>query len=552
MPRNTQNSPASPELWVWQWANLHNSEGVAAAIAAIDTAAAAGYNGVAFWDVGAQMINVPKWVDPQGDFLKIPVQYAESKGMKVSVGVAPFGYSNEVLESEPDLAEAQRVLGSPFEVSGDGRSLKMTGSPVEVRDAGFEDGESWLRKRDPGTSIDRAVAHGGRSSAAIHDAPGDARFVQALKLTPWRQYHLRVFVKTKDFHGESPAALVLDSGNTDEVRLTSSVEMKPTQDWTELNAAFNSQDSTSALLYLGAWGGSRGSAWFDDVEVNETAMVHLIRRDGAPFRVYDPRNGTTFEEGKDYAPVALAKPLGVPFGSYQDPPEIALPATTALKPGERVAIDSYSAQPIVPPTEFGMCLTAAGVQKYMAENAERLTAALPASTGFFMQYDEMRNLNSCASCRAKGMTAGELLAWHVGETIQLYRARRPDARMYVWSDMFDPFHNAHDHYFLAEGSLAGSWKGLPADVIVMNWNPEKLKQSYGWFGGMNSRQRVAYRQIISGSDDGVTAAARLKSAAGVPGIIGVMYTTWGPDYSRLKDFAGAVKGAWAGYLASLH
>ncbi len=33
-------------------------------------------------------------------------------------------------------------------------------------------------------------------------------------------------------------------------------------------------------------------------------------------------------------------------------------------------------------------------------------------------YDEIRQMNSCASCRAKNMTAGQLLAWSVGRDCQ--------------------------------------------------------------------------------------------------------------------------------------
>lgn len=34
---------------------------------------------------------------------------------------------------------------------------------------------------------------------------------------------------------------------------------------------------------------------------------------------------------------------------------------------------------------------------------------------------------------------------------------------------FDPMHNAVDHYFAVNGTLAGSWKGLDKDVGIVNW-----------------------------------------------------------------------------------
>ena len=35
----------------------------------------------------------------------------------------------------------------------------------------------------------------------------------------------------------------------------------------------------------------------------------------------------------------------------------------------------------------------------------------------------------------------------------------PGAEVVVWSDMFDPFHNAVNDYYLVNGTLDGSWEG---------------------------------------------------------------------------------------------
>jgi hypothetical protein len=43
----------------------------------------------------------------------------------------------------------------------------------------------------------------------------------------------------------------------------------------------------------------------------------------------------------------------------------------------------------------------------------------------------------------------------------------------------------------------------------------------------------------------------LREAGGIPGVIGMMYTTYADDYSQLQNFAAGAKAGWAGYLASL-
>jgi hypothetical protein len=121
--------------------------------------------------------------------------------------------------------------------------------------------------------------------------------------------------------------------------------------------------------------------------------------------------------------------------------------------------------------------------------------------------------------------------------------------------MFDPNMNAVDNYYLVEGDLTGSWTGLPADVILMNWNLSALNTSAAWFAGLNPQQPVAHQQVIAGyydSGNGATSATtELAQVSGVPGVIGLMYTTWQDDYSQLGAFAGAVRAGWNTYLASL-
>ena len=56
--------------------------------------------------------------------------------------------------------------------------------------------------------------------------------------------------------------------------------------------------------------------------------------------------------------------------------------------------------------------------------------------------------------------------------------------------MFDPNENAQPKYFMVNGSLTGSWRGLTPDTIVMTWD-----------GGAKALQYFAdrgFRQIIAG------------------------------------------------------
>ena len=97
--------------------------------------------------------------------------------------------------------------------------------------------------------------------------------------------------------------------------------------------------------------------------------------------------------------------------------------------------------------------------------------------------------------------------------------------------------------------------GRSFGVTIMNWNLGNLTNSLTWFSGLNSQQPINYRQIIAGyydSGDGAASAAQeLQQAAGIPGVMGLMYTTWVLDYSQLQAFAASAKSNWANYLASV-
>jgi hypothetical protein len=91
-------------------------------------------------------------------------------------------------------------------------------------------------------------------------------------------------------------------------------------------------------------------------------------------------------------------------------------------------------------------------------------------------------------------------------------------------------------------------------VIILNWNLGQLTNSLNWFAGTNVQQPVPHQQIIAGyydSGDGTSAAqSELAAAAGIPGVLGIMYTTAG-DYSQLENFAASVYANWPSYLNSI-
>ena len=546
------------QLWYWHHSFLTSDEAVASSKKLIDRAANCGYTGLAFWDNSFAYMSDSFWAQANVQRLQEVMEYADRKGLRVMAPAAPFGWSNPALAANGNWAEGQRVIGARFKVAASGRELELVNSFPALSNGGFENGlTAWSGTHDPGIGI-AGFGHSGAHSGAIVDASGNARFRQKILLTPWRQYHLRLWFKSSRFHGNAEVELQ-DWWHRRVVPFHAEMEANGTHNWTAVDYTFNSRSTLAAYLYFGVWGGNSGVLWFDDVKLEETALVYVVRRQGTPLRIYDPNDPrTVYQEARDFNDVSdprLAPPRAVFRDDYHSPPTVTLPSGTRLRAGQAVAMDFYAIFPIGRDHQVGMCLTEPAVSDWLRRNAAAIKAILPRHSGILLSYDEMRQVNSCASCRAKNLSAGELLAWNVSKTINLYQAEFPGTKLYIWNDMFDPDHNAINNYYYVEGNLRGSWKGLPSSVSVLNWNHAHLKDSLQWFAGVNSQQPAPHHQVIAGYYDagkGNVAEDEFAQASGLPGIDGIMYVSWQDDYSQLEHFAESARRGWSSYSSSIH
>ncbi|HEY3820212.1 MAG TPA: carbohydrate binding domain-containing protein [Polyangiaceae bacterium] len=561
-------TPDQPQLWYWHHSYLSPTSTTEPAHSEqlVDQAVAAGYTGLVFWDSSLTFANRPGWDTTN---LATVVQYAKGKGMTALAAGAPYGYSNDMLQADPNQAEGAKVVGGQFVVTAgsSGNVLQPVNTLPPIVNGGFESGmTTWFGTGDARTSVDTTVAHTGTSSGKITGDPNasdNARFTQAIDVTPWRLYHVQLWFQTAGFSGNTLNAEVLDFTTQQNVTLTRMAESPTTtgstQSWTVFDYSFNSRESTKVTLYLGIWGGFSGTVWIDDVMVEETALVNVLRRDGTPLKVYDTTS-TTYTEGTDYGPVvdpALAASPGN-YDPWHAPPTVGVPAGSKLQAGQKVSMDYYTVVPQIG-WEVSSCLSEPAEQTWNHDNAVVLAKVFPPGAGVFLGYDEMRQGDSCALCQSKNMTGGQLLAWNVGQTVStLQSVWGGGTTFYFWDDMFSPYHNAVANYYDVEGDLTGSWTGLPPGSIIMNWNLGSLAQSLKFFSGTDTSvtppQPHGFQQIIAGyydSGDGMTAGTtEMTAAMGIKGLIGVMYTSWTDDYTQLQPYADAVKAAWPAYKAS--
>jgi hypothetical protein len=539
---------STPALWVYAPCNFQVSERVDQLIDLLRRAKKAGYNGALLTDSKfARFADRPAHYY---DNLRRTKKAADEIGIELIPMVGSFGYSNDLLQNDPNLAEGLPVRDCVFVVKDGRAALADAANLLPFGDfEQFKDQRpaGWDFVDGPGQSLfaDTDVKHGGRSALRLEqfakgNEAGNARVSKKLELHPWHQYHLSLWARTRDLAPVGDVHVTVLGGDGRSLQFTN-LEVRPTQDWTRHDVVFNTQEHDKVTVLLGIWGGQRGTLWLDDVELRPVAGINLLRRDGCPVKVASEDGKVEYAEGVDFQRWEYPKMGRVPWnGMYEvmhSEPLLVLTEKTHIKEGQRLKVSYYHTQTVYDGSVC-CCLTHDDVFRYFEEMVKQVDAYFKPKK-IFLSHDEIRLAGQCGLCRREGVTAGQLLADNARRCAKIIRGVRPDVEIIDWSDMFDPHHNAHDKYYLVSSTLEKSWEGLDPSVVIANWNHGKAAESLKFFA------ERGHPQVIAGYYDTRDVPGELegwfKAAKGLRGIRGFIYTTWRNEYKDLEKFAEEVK-----------
>lgn len=514
----------TPELWFYYSTNLQVTENLKPLEAVFRRAAASGYTQVYLTDSKfSRLGTVPQVYFQNAERVK---ELAADLHLEIVPGIFPIGYSDSLLYLNPNLVEALPVRDALFVVEK-GEAHPVADPPVQFPEGGFSDEKQW-DWHDP-------VVHLENGSAHVIGADGvNARIAKSFTVAPFRQYHVSFRIKTQNYT-EKPLVLVLSPDGKESLN-EAYFDVKPTQDWTTYHVVFNSLEQTKVTIYFRAgYSGSSGEMWWDQPSIEEAGLLNIVRRDSDPLTVRT-EDGTALVEGKDFESVADPKMGQVPWpGEYEvwhEPPVLK----TALPDGTRLRVSFYHAI-TTDQGKVNICVSEPQTIDLLRDQAKRVDDLFHAKR-YFMEHDEIRVMGWDGADEARHLDSGALLADNIRTCTQIMKEVNPEATLYVWSDMFDPNHNAHDHYCLVKGDLAGSWEGLDPSVVIANWNSGEADKSLAWFANRG------HHQLLAGYYDAPPERILdwLQSARNVPNVDAVMYTTWENNYNDLEKFAALVRG----------
>jgi hypothetical protein len=537
--RNCQGK-SYPYRWVYVSRSLHQDSDVVDIENIVKTASESGLNGMVL-SAGLDRLDLQS-----SDYFARLDQVKDicrRNNIEIIPIVFSIGYGGSLLVQNKNLAAGIPVRKALFVVDGS-QAHFVPDSPAEIVNPGFEQYEgdrlTGYRLQDqPGavSFVDREIHHGGGASLRFEHFGdyqyGHARLMQELEVCPNRCYRVSCWVKTDSLEPSGTfRVMVLTADGRNLAPWNPNVPS--TTDWREVVMGFNSLQYNKVRIYMGAWGGKSGRFWIDDLNVEEVGLLNVLRRPGTPVKVQNAETGRAYEEGKDFAKIEDPR---LNFRFDHEPPAIEILPGSAIKNGELLRVSYYHGMAINS-GQVTACMSEPEVYDIWARQARLMHEHL-APNKYLLSMDEIRAGGSCQACKERKLSMAQILGDCVTQQARIIHEVNPQAELFIWSDMFDPNHNAHGDYFLVDGDFTGSWNYIPKDLVIVCWYYNKRVESLGFFSSLG------FKTLAGAYYDGDTLEnprGWLEVLNDTPGACGIMYTTWQNKYELLAPFGNLVTG----------
>ncbi|HUU28776.1 MAG TPA: hypothetical protein VM123_13270 [archaeon] len=536
-----------PYRWFYMSSSLNDDSQVEEIRQVVKTASEHGLNGMLL-SAGLDRISLqgPDYFRRLEEVQNICREYK----VEIIPSVFSIGYGSAVLSHNKNLAAGIPVLDALFVASG-GEVKLVADPPVSIANGSFENYEGnrvsgYTYSGEPGQviSVDNKIFKEGKSSLRFENFdqyPREAgRMSQEITVKPYRCYSLSVWIKSEGMDPSMPFGSgnlqVLAFGPDGRQLHWININVPPSGDWFKAQLGFNSLSYDKVKISISTGRGKSGKFWIDDLRVGEAGLLNVLRRPGTPVTVRGEKNGTVYEEGRDYAPISDPE---LNFSFDHDGPPIRLLPDSRITEGERLRVSWYHGIS-VHDGQVSVCMSEPEIYDiYRTET--RLIHEHLAPKKYFLPQDEIRAGGSCQACRERNLTMGQILGDCVTRQVDIIRENDPQAEIFIWSDMLDPNHNARvregNYYYHVDGSFTESWNYVPKDLIIACWGRRARIKTLSHFSGLGFRTLAAAYYDADNLED---ISGWLEALDNTPDAVGIMYTTWLEKYALLAEFGDLV------------
>ncbi|MCX7817935.1 MAG: hypothetical protein N2652_01790 [Kiritimatiellae bacterium] len=523
-------------VWIFGW-SVHRERDLPEILQLVHRAARAGANGVVMGGFDTLCRASPVAVTNIARLREA----CEREGLELVPALFAIGYGGWALAHDPHLAEGLPVRGARMIARGSEIRWEPEPAPA-LRNPGFEE---HTHHRFPGfrfvdlpgviSFADTSTVHEGRSSLRLENftahSAGNARAMQEVQVRPWRTYRFSVWVRTENLAPADALRVQVLAG--DRSLAPREFHLGPTRDWTQLSVLFNSMEFETVRLYAGVWGGRAGRLWLDDWQLEEVGPSQVLRRPGTPVSLHSDDGAVAYLEGRDF--IVPDDPRFSPYRPDRPPLVFRRPESSRIRDGERLRADWYHPM-VVHESQVTVCMAEPKLDEIAAEEAERISRLLRPRRAL-LSMDEVRMGGTCRAC--EGCNMAELLGRCAERMGAALRRHLPEVELFIWSDMFDPHHNARAGYYLVRGDFTGSWRHLPREVAIVVWGGGPREASLRFFA--NEGRSIVIANYYD-ADDLTHVREWLELGRALPQVRGYMYTTWQKRYELLDDYARLVWG----------
>ncbi len=305
-------------------------------------------------------------------------------------------------------------------------------------------------------------------------------------------------------------------------------------DWVPLTLNLDAGDCRRYRLYLRIQDAT-GTAWFDDLRVTPGgAQLRNLVHTGQSLRVRDAA-GTPLEAGRDYE--LRPGETGFPFTDEAAPWHVVRLPQGRIPAGGEVRL-SYE---YAPAGSMTYCPSNPRTQEIMRETLGTVIRELGVKR-IHIGHDEPRWLNTCRLCRERKLTNAQLFADELTRIYDFAQAADPQARVMMWADALNPFHNALAQELEAANDTA------PKGLIQCTWfydarDDVAEARSLEYFAARGYETTGSPWYNLENNWDWAQECARSREATGK--CLGMLYTSW-TDNPNEDPWAGlSVTAAFA-------